>query len=319
VGYVEREAFAAACLVARMEAQDLGQSPVWDDLATLRGDALSPLVGRVDLLCAGFSCQPWSSAGKQLGTADERWIWPEIDRVIRAVGPSLVVLENVPGLAVRGGLGHVLGDMAEAGFDAVWDVFSAAETGAPHRRERLFLLAWRVSDAQRDTLRDLAERGPGPAPAPNQRDALAGNVEQDLADAEGERSGEARKLHPRREDRSAWKRFVLADPDSGRLSRERIAQPGGIAGPPGREPDGRGAARGEFPPGPGGDWSGIPRDLWPALPQSEVCRAAHGVAAGVDVPVCEASRADRLRACGNGVVPATAELAFWSLLRRAFA
>lgn len=140
VGYVEREAFAAATLVARMAEASLDDAPVWDDVTTF--DA-RPWRGVVDLVAAGFSCQPWSSAGKRKGTEDERWIWPDIIRTVRDVGPGIVFLENVPPLAARGGLGIVLGDLAEAGFDAEWGVLSAAEVGATHRRERLFVLAYR--------------------------------------------------------------------------------------------------------------------------------------------------------------------------------
>src|SRR4051794_17344915 len=79
VVYVEREAYAAAALVARMEDSALDSAPVWDDLLTF--DA-KPWRGVVDLVSAGFSCQPWSPAGKRMGTEDERWIWPDLYRVI---------------------------------------------------------------------------------------------------------------------------------------------------------------------------------------------------------------------------------------------
>jgi len=105
VGYVEREAFAAAVLVARMEDQALDRAPVWDDLTTFDGH---PWRGRVDLVAAGFPCQPSSHAGQRLGTADERWLWPHVARVVREVGPSLVFIENVPGLlSVNGGVAAV--------------------------------------------------------------------------------------------------------------------------------------------------------------------------------------------------------------------
>ena len=132
----ELDAFAASVLVARMADEALDQAPVWDDVRTFDG---RPWRGVVDCVAAGFPCQPWSNAGKRRGLADERWIWPDIARIIREVQPGWVFLENVPGL-VRGGLGAVLADLAALGFDAEWDVFSAAQVGAPHRRERLFIL-----------------------------------------------------------------------------------------------------------------------------------------------------------------------------------
>ena len=99
---------------------------------------------KVEVMCGGFPCQPVSVAGKRRAQADERWLWPEFARLIRVVRPRLVVAENVPGLATAG-LGLVLGDLAALGYDAAWDVLSAAAVGAPHRRERLFIVAWDVA------------------------------------------------------------------------------------------------------------------------------------------------------------------------------
>ncbi|HEY2592523.1 MAG TPA: DNA cytosine methyltransferase, partial [Chloroflexota bacterium] len=137
VVYVEREAYAAATLVARMADAALDHAPVWDDLTTFDGNGWR---GVVDLVSAGFSCQPWSPAGKRLGIADERWLWPDIHRIVCEVGPDWVFLENVPGL-VHGGLEHVLRDLAASGFDAEWDCLSAAEVGASQLRQRLYILA----------------------------------------------------------------------------------------------------------------------------------------------------------------------------------
>ena len=134
VGYVERDAYAAACLVARMEEQALDPAPVWDDLATFDG---RPWRGCVDLISAGFPCQPVSCAGKRQGQADERWLWDDVARIVRDVRPALVFLENTPGLLSLG-FGRVLGDLAHLGFDADWGVFSVAGSGAPHLRKRVF-------------------------------------------------------------------------------------------------------------------------------------------------------------------------------------
>ena len=96
---------------------------------------------RPDVICGGFPCQPHSLAGKRRGTSDARWLWPEFARIVGAVRPSAVFIENVPGLRTSG-LRDVLADLAALGFDAVWDCFSAAEVGAPHIRKRLFILAY---------------------------------------------------------------------------------------------------------------------------------------------------------------------------------
>lgn len=103
---------------------------------------------RVDVVCGGFPCQPHSLAGKRKGTSDERWIWPEFARIVGVLRPSLVFVENVPGLRTSG-LQDVLADLASLGFDAEWDLFQAAEAGAPHRRRRLFVLAYANGDRLR--------------------------------------------------------------------------------------------------------------------------------------------------------------------------
>jgi len=93
VAHVERDPFAAAVLVARMADQALDQAPVWDDLRSFDG---RPWRGRVDLVTAGFPCQPWSAAGRRQGIEDDRWLWPDVARIVAEVGPRLVLLENVP-------------------------------------------------------------------------------------------------------------------------------------------------------------------------------------------------------------------------------
>ena len=152
VGYCERDTFAAATLVARMESEALDQAPIWDDLATFPSELYR---GTVDLITAGFPCQPFSVAGQRKGTDDERWIWGDIARVIREVRPCFVFLENVPGLlANSGGYGTLLGDLAGLGFDAEWEVFSASEVGAPQLRRRVFVLGYpNVEGSQGRSLR----------------------------------------------------------------------------------------------------------------------------------------------------------------------
>lgn len=109
---------------------------IWDDVNTFPAEDWAG----IDLLTAGFPCQPWSYAGSRAGTADARWLWARIVEVIRLSRPRIVCLENVPGL-LAGGLGHVLADLAALGFAAEWGVFSCADLEAPQRRERVFVLA----------------------------------------------------------------------------------------------------------------------------------------------------------------------------------
>lgn len=134
---VERDSYAAAVLVARMEEARLDQAPVWDDLHTFDGRAWRD---RVDIVAAGFPCQPFSSAGRRGGTNDDRWLWPQIARIVAEVRPSFVLLENVRGL-IRHGLPLALQDLADLGFDAEWGLYSAAAVGASHKRERVWIVA----------------------------------------------------------------------------------------------------------------------------------------------------------------------------------
>ena len=136
VGYVEREAYAAAVLVARMEDKTLDTAPVWDDLTTFDG---KPWRGVVDIISAGDPCQPWSHAGQRKGYDDERVLFDDIARIVGEVAPALVFLENVPGAVdFRWDCKSVLEGM---GYRVEAGLFSAEEVGAPHQRVRLFLLA----------------------------------------------------------------------------------------------------------------------------------------------------------------------------------
>lgn len=97
----------------------------------------------VDLVCGGFPCQPFSTAGRRRGIADERWGWPWMERIVRVVRPRYVLVENVAALLDDGdAFGWVLRDLAALGFDAEWSVLPACAVGAPHTRERLFLVAY---------------------------------------------------------------------------------------------------------------------------------------------------------------------------------
>ena len=95
---------------------------------------------KVDMICGGFPCQPVSVAGKKRGQDDERWLWPEFGRLICELRPRYAIVENVPGLLIRG-MGDVLGDLSKFGYDAEWGCVSAASVGAPHLRKRIFIVA----------------------------------------------------------------------------------------------------------------------------------------------------------------------------------
>jgi DNA (cytosine-5)-methyltransferase 1 len=103
----------------------------------------------VDLICGGFPCQPVSQAGQQKGTDDDRWLWPEFQRIVGLLRPRYVLVENVPGLFTANGghaFGEVIGGLADSGYDCEWSVLSAADVGAPHRRKRVWIVAYSTSN-----------------------------------------------------------------------------------------------------------------------------------------------------------------------------
>jgi DNA (cytosine-5)-methyltransferase 1 len=109
----------------------------------------------VDILTAGYPCQPFSTAGQRKGSADDRHLWPYIKEIISHLQPSRVILENVRGHLTLG-FKEVLQDLTEIGYDARWAIVRASDVGAPHRRERLFCVAQPTdSNSVRFNLREL--------------------------------------------------------------------------------------------------------------------------------------------------------------------
>ena len=138
---VEWEPYPASVLCARQNDGFLPPFPIWDDVQTFDG---RPWRGIVDVVSGGFPCQDISAAGKGAGIDGERsGMWREMARIIREVRPRFVFVENSPMLTSRG-LGVVLGDLASMGFDARWGVLGAADVGANHQRDRIWIVAkWR--------------------------------------------------------------------------------------------------------------------------------------------------------------------------------
>jgi len=135
---VEWEAYPASVLCARQNDGLLPPFPIWDDVQTFDG---KPWKGIVDVISGGFPCQDISSAGKGEGINGKRsGMWKHMARIIGEVRPRFVFVENSP-LLTRRGLGTVLGNLASLGFDAEWGVLSAAQVGANHRRERIWICA----------------------------------------------------------------------------------------------------------------------------------------------------------------------------------
>jgi DNA (cytosine-5)-methyltransferase 1 len=165
----------------------------WPDVRTWPQADTEP----VDIICGGFPCQDISHAGQKQGIdGDRSGLWGEFRRIIGDLRPAVVLVENVAALLVRG-MDRVCGELAESGYDAEWDVIPASAVGAPHIRERVFIVAWDVANAEvvgRANVLSENER-----PARGEGDTL-GNGGAVLADTEGERS-ELRKAAGERQGR----------------------------------------------------------------------------------------------------------------------
>lgn len=177
VCYVEREAYAAAVLAARIESGALDPAPVWSDVCTFDARRWH---GAVDCIVAGFPCQDLSVAGRRAGLDGARsGLFFEVLRIADDSGAELIVLENVAGIAsatasvvdeAEGDLderaaARVVGELADCGWNAEWLTLSASDVGASHGRERWFCVAWRcVGDSGLQHV-DLQQRSHGAEPA----------------------------------------------------------------------------------------------------------------------------------------------------------
>tara|TARA_R110000868_G_scaffold96004_2_gene264083 strand:- start:244 stop:1143 length:900 start_codon:yes stop_codon:yes gene_type:complete len=139
IGACEIMPYPRNVLLARQADGILPSFPIWDDVATLDGN---PWRGTVDVLCGGFPCQDISAAGKGAGITGERsGLWKEYARIIGEMRPRFVFAENSPLLRTRG-LGVVLKDLAAMGYNARWGIIGAGAVGAPHKRDRMWVLAY---------------------------------------------------------------------------------------------------------------------------------------------------------------------------------
>ena len=286
---VEREPYAACVLAQRQNDGLLPAFPIWDDVCTFDG---RPWCGIVDVVSGGFPCQDISAAGKGAGIDGERsGLWGQMARIIDEVRPRFVFVENSP-LLVGRGLVRVLADLAEMGFDARWGVVGASDVGAPHRRERCWVVAYAERAERRQELRacdGLARSGrPDGLPQRQEGTGGAGTCGEVLAYANCNRVEERM-----RKDR---------EQSSGESGESRIEA--------GRSSEGAGNANGSRQLQPGGsereEWGLVGDASW-WLTEPDVGRVADGVAA----------RVDRLKAIGNGQVPQCAAQA-WRILTANF-
>lgn len=326
VGGCEWESCAATAFLAGVELSQGGSVPVWDDATTFLGRRTRRVAG-VDIVTAGYPCQPFSHAGKRHGSRDPRHLWPSVRRIIARFEPQIVFLENVDG-HVSLGLRKVLRDLERLRYRPTAGVFSAEEAGTPHLRKRVFILGI----SQRGFLGHEQSRRPDdgfesrcgelgiPASHDERRDpmpgthgkgqSLGGSVVE-MGNAERIRRKTGLRVNERRgssagrnelANRSIGRqRRELADKHEPRLEGGRYPESSGSEGADGRS--------GIFPPG-----------------RNDYRRWADLVVAGLDptnMPPIEsgvsvvadgmASPADLLRLGGNGVVPVQAAIAFLQL------
>lgn len=148
-GYVEFNDYCQRIIKQRIEDGILDEAPIFGDIRAFISEGYAESYqGMVDVVTAGFPCQPFSLAGKLAGEDDSRNMWPETLAVIRAVRPRYAFLENVPGLLAHRYARRIFGDLAESGFNTRWRVLSAAEMGAPHKRDRVWICCHANSESE---------------------------------------------------------------------------------------------------------------------------------------------------------------------------
>jgi DNA (cytosine-5)-methyltransferase 1 len=213
---VEREPYAASVLAARQNDGFLPAFPIWDDVCTFDG---LPWRGVVDVVSGGFPCQDISAAGKGAGIDGERsGLWGQMARIVGEVRPRFVFVENSP-LLVGRGLVRVLADLAEMGFDARWGVVGASDVGAPHRRERCWIVAHAERAERGQELRacDRVERErENCVPQRQEGSGRAGACGEALADADSKREPQPQGGEREQRGRAFDSRENVADANSER-------------------------------------------------------------------------------------------------------
>jgi DNA-cytosine methyltransferase len=143
IGYVEWEKYPQKTIASRIKDGFLDEAPIFGDIRAFIGEGYAEQYqGLVDILTAGFPCQPFSVAGKQKGADDSRNMWPATIETICLVRPRYILLENVPALLTNEYIRQVYGDLAAAEYNIVGDCISAAECGANHKRKRLWIMGY---------------------------------------------------------------------------------------------------------------------------------------------------------------------------------
>jgi len=273
-----------ACKVLAKHWKDV---PNYGNIKEIKwGDVVRP-----DVICGGYPCQPFSTAGKRNGADDPRHLWPWVREAISELRPKYAILENVRG-HITLGLSEVLGELASIGYDAEWQIVSANSVGAPHLRERVIIIAYPVRELANTDNSGRLHRQPQIFTAKQWLNALSliGASSTDVAYASEQYSdgqpnyfGNSKRPETISQSRDSCGAQNVANNGS---ERDGIIGSQGVAREA-RQFRGHNTRR---------ETSNVSRQWWEVEPN--VGRVAHGIP----------SRVDRLRGLGNAVVPQVAEL-----------
>ena len=340
VAYVEIEAFAVANLVAKIEQGKMDAAPIWTDLKTFDG---RPFRNKVHGIIGGYPCQPFSNAGQRKGTEDPRHLFPYICEHIRAIRPLWCFFENVGG-HLNLGFDEVYKSLRDLGYQVEAGLFTAAEVGAPHKRERLFILAYSSEFGAGNICGEVDGRNRSAMLRQGDGQIGTGGItaasgDGELGNSQGQRCTETGQSGKRPTERTTLASTVAnpnLQPDgqnAGRdgeadslqgIDRQKVCR-GGIAGAGQQLADTKSSRR------QGSQWSeGADKERWQE-PDGQITECGQVWPARPGQPQYEweeprtvesgmgrtangfKSRVDELRLLGNGVVPQTAELAFKTL------
>lgn len=279
--YVEIETFIIENLIAGMESGVLAPALIWSDLKTF--DA-RPYAGKIDILLGGYPCQPFSTAGQRKGINDSRHLWPYISDIIEIARPTVCFFENVSG-HLQLGYREVRQSLEAKGYRVKEGIFSAEEVGAPHKRERLFILAILAnshSNGSGTDARSLIEKS-NETKSTSQREEWQVTFRKRLRHVAGYCDNKLAHTHSARQPKQRNDRKPSFEKDA-RISYTNPFFPAG---------------------------QGFYQHVWeePRTIESGLGCAAYGYN----------FREDLLRALGNSVVEQTAELAFITLLNEHYA
>ena len=285
VAFCEYEPFPRAVL-----SKHWPDVPCFPDVRQLKG---SDIDGPIDVICGGYPCQPFSTAGQRRGKEDDRHLWPEFSRLVAELRPTWVIGENVAG-HISMGLDDVLSDLEGQGYACRTFVIPACAVDAPHRRDRVWTVAFsdrgngKSGEGKRPRIRASADRqGPDfdAGSASPEREAVA-NTSQLQRNGSGEHRQQGGGQVSQSGKRSSAE--FVADADDTRLQ--------------GRQETGNTRSQRQGRDEQSKRCSDLPGATW--LPEPDVGRVAHGVS----------RRVDRLKALGNAVVPQIPEMIGYAIL-----